>query len=157
MCSKKTRTTSGLLDRTHNKCLHVDKLRQWKAIYNILFIAHQRHISLLQCLDRLPALISSCHTLTFCSLCFTASPFRSLSTRPTRSFVPQRAPAETPCVLAGSSSQLRDKAPLHTANSSVCVPPSPSPSSPAASIPTSLPSHRNTHIQSFPPKVLLCY
>lgn len=119
------------------------------------FSAHQS-VSAKQYPDRLPAPISSCHTLTFCSLSLAVFPFRFLSSRPTRPFVPWWVPAEcvcvSLCVLAGSSSQLRDKAPLHTANSSLCVPPLPLLQPPSHAL-----RHRNTHIQSFPPKVPLCY
>ena len=64
------------------------------------------------------------------------------------------------CVLAGSRSQLRDKAPLHTANSSLCVPPLPdagthtykvfNPPPPPTPPPPPRPNH-NLHLHPPPP------
>lgn len=98
--------------------------------------------------------MSSCHTLTFCSLWLALFPFRSVSTRPTRPFVSWRVPAETVCVLAGSRSQLRDKAPLHTANSSLCVPPLPLLQPPPLLLHPDTGTH--TYATKFPPQKSLC-
>lgn len=109
---------------------------------------YQRDIfSLNQFRDRLPVLISSCHTLTFCSLSFQV-PFHHTHT----GFCPLAGSSgESACVLAGGGSQLRDKAPLHTANSSLCEPPLPL----LRPLPPPL-LHPDTGTHTFPPKKSLC-
>ena len=83
--------------------------------------------------NRLPNPISSCPTSTFCSLCllgpFPPDPPTLLSLGGSQQRERERESecvCVCVCVLAGSRSQLRDKAPLHTANSSLLRAPTPS-------------------------------